>query len=312
MKLGFIGLGKMGNRMVSKLLEEGHDVVVWNRTAEKVDDLISENDAYKSQITAADSIKNLVEKLDKPKIVWSMVPAGEATEEVLAEMSKYVEGGDIVVDGGNSKYSDTQKWYETFKNKSIRFLGIGVSGGVIARTAGYPMMAGGDKSAYEEVKPILDSLAKPGGGHQYFGEGGAGHFVKMVHNAIEYGYMQAIGEGFGVMEKSPYDLDLLAVSKLYQKGTLISGFMMERTIEALTNDPQMEKVAGVIGSASGEAVWTVDFAKENDLPIEIIERSLEIRRESETDERIQKSYFARMVGSLRIAFGGHPVKKKLG
>ncbi len=302
----------MGNRMVSKLLEEGHDVVVWNRTAEKVDDLISENDAYKSQITAADSIKNLVEKLDKPKIVWSMVPAGEATEEVLAEMSKYVEGGDIVVDGGNSKYSDTQKWYETFKNKSIRFLGIGVSGGVIARTAGYPMMAGGDKSAYEEVKPILDSLAKPGGGHQYFGEGGAGHFVKMVHNAIEYGYMQAIGEGFGVMEKSPYDLDLLAVSKLYQKGTLISGFMMERTIEALTNDPQMEKVAGVIGSASGEAVWTVDFAKENDLPIEIIERSLEIRRESETDERIQKSYFARMVGSLRIAFGGHPVKKKLG
>ncbi len=310
MKIGFIGLGKMGNRMVSKLLEEGHEVVVWNRTVEKVDNLISENDSHKSQIIAADSIKNLVEKLDKPKIVWSMVPAGEATGEVLAEVSKYVESGDIVVDGGNSKYSDTQKWYEVFKNKSIRFLGIGVSGGVIARTAGYPMMAGGDKSAFEEIRPILDSMAKPGGGYEYFGEGGAGHFVKMVHNAIEYGYMQAIGEGFGVMEKSPYDLDLLSVAKLYQKGPLISGFMMERTIEALVNDPKMEKVAGVIGSASGEAVWTVDFAKQNNLPIEIIERSLEIRRESETDERIQKSYFARMVGSLRIAFGGHPVKKK--
>lgn len=312
MKIGFIGLGKMGNRMVSKLLEEGHEVVVWNRTEEKIIDFRSQilDKDQSSRLIAAKSIANLVAQLEKPRVVWSMVPAGEATEEVLGEISKYVEAGDIVVDGGNSKYSDTQKWYETFKSKNIRFLGIGVSGGVIARTAGYPMMAGGDKSAFEEIRPILDSLAKPGGGYEYFGEGGAGHFVKMVHNATEYGYMQAIGEGFGVLEKSPYNLDLLSVAKLYQKGTLISGFMMERTIEALENDPKMEKVAGVIGSASGEAVWTVEYAAENNLPVEIIERSLEIRRESETDEKIQKSYFARMVGSLRIAFGGHPVKKK--
>lgn len=308
MKLGFIGLGKMGNRMVSKLLEEGHEVVVWNRTSEKIDLLQKEVSDLAKNVTAADSVGSLVKKLEKPRVVWSMLPAGEVTQEILGEISKYVEAGDIVIDGGNSKYSDTQKWYEVFKKRNIKFLGIGVSGGVIARTSGYPMMAGGDRSAYEEIKPVLDSLAKPGGGHEYFGEGGAGHFVKMVHNAIEYGYMQSIGEGFGVMEKSPYDLDLLSVAKLYQKGTLISGFMMERTIEALTADPQMEKVAGVIGSASGEAVWTVDFAKENNLPIEIIERSLEIRRESETDLRIQKSYFARMVGSLRVAFGGHPVK----
>lgn len=314
MKLGLIGLGKMGNRMVSKLLEEGHEVVVWNRTKEKIIDFRSQilDKDQSARLVVAESISDLIGKLEQPRIVWSMVPAGEATEEILKQVQDDVESGDIVVDGGNSKYSDTQKWYEDFKNKNVRFLGIGVSGGVIARTAGYPMMAGGDKSAYEEIKPILDSLAKPGGGHEYFGEGGAGHFVKMVHNAIEYGYMQAIGEGFGVMEKSPYDLDLLAVSKLYQKGTLISGFMMERTIEALTSDPKMEKVAGVIGSASGEAVWTVDFAKENNLPVEIIERSLEIRRESETDKRIQKSYFARMVGSLRIAFGGHPVRQAQG
>lgn len=310
MKLGFTGLGKMGNRMVTKLIREGHEVVVWNRTREKIDDLISENEDHKSQIIAADSIKNLVESLDKPRIVWSMVPAGDATEEILKEVGKYVERGDIMIDGGNSNFADTQRRYGDFRRHGINFLGIGVSGGIIAATAGNPMMVGGDKSAFDHIRPILDSLAKPGGGYEYFGEGGAGHFVKMVHNAIEYGYMQSIGEGFGVLEKSPYKLDLEKVSKLYQKGTLISGFMMERTIEALESDPKMENVAGVIGTASGETVWTVDFAKENDLPVQIIERSLEIRRESETDERIQKSFAARLVGSLRIAFGGHPVKKK--
>ncbi len=312
MKIGFIGLGKMGNRMVSKLLEEGHEVIVWNRSPDKISLLRQgfEGQAnFKDNLIEASSVEDLVRQLEKPRIVWSMLPAGEATQEILGEVSKFVEAGDIVIDGGNSRFSDTDLRYDSFGKKGIRFLGIGVSGGVIARTAGYPMMVGGDRLAYLGVKPLLDSLSKPNGGHQFFGEGGAGHFVKMVHNAIEYGYMQSIGEGFGVMEKSPYNLDLLKVAKLYQKGTLISGFMMERTIEALDADPQMEKVAGVIGSASGEAVWTVDYAKENDLPIEIIERSLKIRRESETDEKIQKSYFARMVGSLRIAFGGHSVRQ---
>ena len=311
MKLGFIGLGKMGNRMVIKLLSEGHEVVVWNRTKEKIINLRSQI-IEKDNLIGAESISDLIGKLEKPRIVWSMVPAGDATREVLVEVGKYVEEGDIVVDGGNSKFSDTEEEAKTFKEKNVRFLGIGVSGGIIAAQDGYPMMAGGDKSAFDHIKPVLDSLAKPHGGYEYFGEGGAGHFVKMVHNAIEYGYMQAIGEGFGVLEKAPYKLDLEKVSRLYQKGTLISGFMMERTIEALENDPKMEKVAGVIGSASGETVWTVDFAKKNDLPIEIIERSLEIRRESETDEKIQKSFAARVVGSLRIAFGGHPVLQSKG
>ncbi len=307
-------MGKMGNRMVTKLLSEGHEVVVWNRTEEKVDELKAkiQNSKFKSanqNLEVARSIEDLVKKLDKPRVVWSMVPAGDATEEILNEVGKYVEKGDIVVDGGNSNFADTQRRYEDFRRRDINFLGIGVSGGIIAATAGYPMMAGGDRSAFDNIRPILDSLAKPGGGYEYFGEGGAGHFVKMVHNAIEYGYMQSIGEGFGVLEKSPYKLDLEKVGRLYQKGTLISGFMMERTIEALENDPKMEQVAGVIGTASGETVWTVDYAHKNDLPIEIIEKSLEIRRESETDEKIQKSFAARMVGSLRIAFGGHPVRQ---
>lgn len=313
MKLGFIGLGKMGNRMVMKLLGGGHEVVVWNRSKEKVVDLESEvSNEDRKNLKVAESFSDFTTMLAKPRIVWSMLPAGEATEAMLfgeGGAVRCLEAGDILIDGGNAHFPDTQRRFENLKSMEIKFLGIGVSGGLVAFEAGYPMMVGGDKDAFDYIGPILETLAKPSGGFEYFGEGGAGHFVKMVHNGIEYGYMQAIGEGFGILEKSPYNLDLLKVSKLYEKGTLLSGFMMERTIEALTNDPQMEKVAGVIGSASGEAVWTVDFAKENGLPVEIIGRSLEIRRESETDERIQKSYFARMVGSLRIAFGGHPVRQ---
>lgn len=301
----------MGSRMVSKLLEEGHEVVVWNRTQEKISNLQTQisNEDYKDNLTVAESVPDLVSKLGKPKIVWSMLPAGDATQEILDQISGEVKSGDIVIDGSNAKFSDTQSSYETFREKGVRFLGIGVSGGLIAREAGYPLMVGGDRSAYDEIKPILDSLAKPGGGHEYFGEGGAGHYVKMVHNAIEYGYMQSIGEGFGVMEKSPYNLDLLKVAKLYQKGTLVSGFMMDRTVEALSNDPKLEKIDGVI-DASGEAQWTVGEAEKNDLPIEIIDESLEFREKSITDPKISSSFAARMVAALRAAFGGHEVKKK--
>src|SRR3990167_7787533 len=249
MKIGFIGLGRMGSNMVTKLLNEGHEVVVWNRTREKAEKLRSQisqtgnqmrNDLAGSDrkvrtsfavqnFKIADSVKDLVKQLNKPRIIWLMLPAGEATQEILDEVEKYVEGGDIVIDGGNAHYPDTQKRWEHFSQKGIRFLGIGVSGGVIAAVEGYPLMVGGDKSAYEYVKPILDSLAKPQGGHEYFGTGGAGHFVKMVHNGIEYGIMQSLGEGFEVLQKAEYNLDLIKIAKLYQKGTLVSGFMLDRT-----------------------------------------------------------------------------------
>lgn len=291
MQLGFIGLGKMGSRMVQKLLEEGHEVAAWTRS--------------KSTITIAE----LVKSLEKPRVIWLMVPAGEATQDVFDEVSKFVESGDIIIDGGNSNYKDTESRYQKLKNKNIKFLGIGVSGGVIAAKEGYPLMVGGDKSAYEFIKPILDSLAKPHGGHEYFGTGGAGHFVKMAHNGIEYGVMQSLGEGFGVLEKAPYDLDLLKVAKLYQKGTLLSGFMMDRTVDALKSDQKLDSIVGVIAE-SGEARWTVEQAKEENVPAEIIEASLAFRRRSQTDENIQKSFAARMVAALRNAFGGHELKKK--
>jgi 6-phosphogluconate dehydrogenase len=306
MKLGLLGLGKMGSRMATKLLREGHDVTVWNRSPQAVHDLRTKL----PDLSSADSIEKLVRGLEKPRIIWLMLPAGEATEFAISEVSQFVLAGDIVIDAGNSRYQDTERHFEDFKRKDIRFLGIGVSGGIVSVTEGYPQMVGGDRSAYDYITPILDSLAAPHGGHEYFGTGGAGHFAKMVHNGIEYPIMQAIGEGFGVMAESPYDLDLVKVAKLYQKGTLVSGFMMDRTVEALENDPRLESIAGVIGSASGEALWTVEEAKSKGLPVESIEQAINFRKRSETEKDVQESFAARMVGALRIAFGGHPVKKK--
>ncbi len=306
MKLGLIGLGKMGSRMALKLLKEGHDVVVWNRSPQAVEDLKSHVPSVKS----AGTVKELIQSLDKPRIVWTMLPAGEATDAMVSEVSQYVEKEDIVIDGANSRYQDTERHFQSFQEKGIRFLGIGVSGGVISVTEGYPQMVGGDKSAYDYIMPILDSLAKPHGGHEYFGTGGAGHFVKMVHNGIEYPIMQAIGEGFGVMANSSYNFDLTKVARLYQKGTLVSGFMMDRTVEVLGNDPKLEQIAGVIGTASGEAVWTVEEAERLNQPVESIQQAIDFRKRSETEKEVQESFAAKMVGALRIAFGGHPVKKK--
>lgn len=313
MELGFIGLGRMGSNMVTKLLQDGHEVVVWNRSKEKIsnlrDSIASLANDIKRHLDAAENIEDLVRKLEKPRIVWSMLPAGEATEEILGEVEKYVDAGDIVVDGANSYFEDTQKRFEHFSQKGVKFLGIGVSGGIIATKTGYPLMVGGDREAYDYIKPILDSLAKPAGGHEYFGEGGAGHFVKMVHNGIEYGYMQAIGEGFGVLDEAPYDLDLAKVAKLYTRGTLVSGFMMDRTVEVLQDDPKLEKIDGYI-EASGEGEWTVKQAKKLGLPIENIEQALKFRERSREDKKVSSSFAARMVAALRNVFGGHEVKKR--
>ena len=294
--------------MVSKLANEGHEVVVWNRSKEKVDSLLSQKKSSWKISTAAD-VKELVESLDPPRVIWSMLPAGNVTEEMLKELTGLVEKDDIIIDGGNAKYTDTQRRYEEFAKKQIRFLGIGVSGGVIAAVEGYPLMAGGDRSAYDVIKPILDSLAKPKGGLEYFGEGGAGHFVKMVHNGIEYGVMQSIGEGFGVLEKSPYNFDLLKVARLYQKNTLNSGFMMQRTIEVLEKDPKLSGIEGYI-DASGEGEWTIEEAKKLDVPVDIIEESFKFRKRSQMDKKVSSTFAARLVAALRNAFGGHEVKKK--
>lgn len=314
MKLGFIGFGRMGSRMVQKLVKEGHGVVVWNRSPQAIEDfknkIAKSKNTYK-KLRSAKTIQELLQRLEKPRVAWVMVTAGSATQDVLDEISKYTEAGDIVIDGGNAYYKDTERRSEKCKAKNVKYLGIGVSGGVIAAKEGYPLMVGGDKSAYEYIKPVLDSLAKPNGEHEYFGVGGAGHFVKMVHNGIEYGIMQSLGEGFGILEKAPYNFDLLKIAKLWQKGTLVSGFMLDRAVDVLSKPSILSNMDGVI-DATGEAEWAVKQAKEERVAVEIIERSLKFRRRSQKDPSVQKSFTARMVAALRQAFGGHPIRHAQG
>ena len=255
------------------------------------------------------TLPGLVEKLTRPRIIWVMLPAGEPTESVLGTLSNLMEPDDILVDGGNSYYKDTEKRFNTLGERRIKFLGIGVSGGIIAEKQGYPLMVGGDKSACEYIEPVLISLAKPHGGYSYLGTGGAGHFVKMVHNGIEYGIMQSLGEGFEVLHKAPYKLDVPGVARIYQKGTLVSGFMLDRATEILENNPTLEGIRGIIAE-SGEAQWMVEQAREEDVDVDIIRHALEYRKRSLTDERTQDSFTAKLIAALRNAFGGHEIQKK--
>lgn len=308
MQIGFLGLGKMGVRMAEKLLAGGHTVVVWNRTADVTAAFVQSMQEKQYTVSGAATIAELAAQLASPKIFWLMVPAGDATQTLFDEVMKQVAAGDIVVDGGNAFYKDTEVRSAVATEKGVRFLGIGVSGGVLAAQNGYPLMAGGDKSAFAYVTPLLETLAKPHGGYDYFGEKGAGHFVKMVHNGIEYSIMQGLGEGFGVLEKAPYQLDLLKIANLYQKGTLVSGFMLDRAYDALAKNHKLDDITGVI-DATGEALWTVNQGKEEGVVVENIEQTLVFRRRSKTDPKVSASFAARMVAALRREFGGHAVAK---
>jgi len=312
MKLGFVGLGKMGRRMAGKLYFEKHELVAWDRSIDQCENL--REDCKKpgylpDRLDIAETLADMVKKLTSPRVIWLMLPSGEATESVLETLCELVEPEDILIDGGNSHYKNTEKWFGRLEERKVRFLGIGVSGGIIAEKQGYPMMVGGDYSAYEHIKPILVTLAKPNGGYEYFGTGGAGHFVKMVHNGIEYGIMQSLGEGFEVLQKAPYMLDLLKVARLYQKGTLVSGFMLNRAVDVFERNPNL---AGIVGSIaeSGEARWMIEQAREEGVEVDIINQSLEYRKRSLTEEKIQKSFAARLIAALRNAFGGHDIRRK--
>lgn len=306
----------MGKRMVWKLLLDGHDVVVWNRSSAPVEELVEDfenvgTSARKKmgELIVAAEISEMRNHLRKTRIFWSMLPAGDATNAVLEQIADIAEEEDIVVDGGNSYFKDSQKWFERFKKMNVRFLGIGVSGGIHAAENGFALMAGGDEKGYIHIRPILKTFAAPNGSFDYFGTGGVGHFIKMVHNGIEYGMMQAIGEGFGVVERSPYKVDLEKVAKVWQKGTIISSFLIDCAKDALEKDPTLAKIVGEI-DATGEAEWTIGTAEKEGVPVQVIKESLHFRKKSKADKKIQKSFAARMVAALRHEFGGHKVKGK--
>jgi 6-phosphogluconate dehydrogenase len=299
MRIGFIGLGRMGANMVRRLVRDGHEIVIYNRTPEKTREVEAEGEGAKATF----SIAELVEALEKPRAVWVMVPAGDATEAQIAELLEHLEPGDTIIDGGNTNFHDDVRRHEELGRKGIRYVDAGTSGGIWGLQVGYCLMVGGDKEAVDPLAPIFTSLA-PKRGFLHVGAPGAGHYVKMVHNGIEYGLMQAYAEGFEIMHANEYDLDLGAISDLWMQGSVVRSWLLELLGRAYRAQGQdLEHLKGYVED-SGEGRWTVQDAIDHDVPAPVITLSLLTRFRS----RQEDSYGAKVLAALRNEFGGHAVK----
>ncbi len=304
MRIGFIGLGRMGGNMVRRLLRDGHQVVAYNRTPERTQELADEERAAGHAIEAAFSVEELVAKLAKPRTAWIMVPAGAATEAQIVELIEHLEPGDTIVDGGNTNFHDDVRRHAMLAEKGIRYVDAGVSGGIWGLRNGYCMMVGGDRDAVEPLEPIFRTLA-PEDGYLHAGPPGAGHYVKMIHNGIEYGLMQAYAEGFEIMHASEYPLDLAAIADLWNHGSVVRSWLLELAVDAFrANGQDLANLKGWVAD-SGEGRWTVQEAIDRDVPAPIITLSLQTRFRSRQDD----SYGARVLAALRTQFGGHAVKQ---
>jgi len=299
MRIGFIGLGRMGANMVRRLVRDGHEIVIYNRTPEKTREVEAEGEGAKATF----SIAELVGALEKPRAVWVMVPAGDATEAQIAELLEHLEPGDTIIDGGNTNFHDDVRRHAALAEKGIRYVDAGTSGGIWGLQVGYCLMVGGDPEAVDPLVPIFTSLA-PKGGYLHVGAPGAGHYVKMVHNGIEYGLMQAYAEGFEIMHANEYDLDLGAISELWMQGSVVRSWLLELAVRAFkANGQDLEHLKGYVED-SGEGRWTVQDAIDHDVPAPVITLSLLTRFRS----RQEDSYGAKVLAALRNEFGGHAVK----
>jgi 6-phosphogluconate dehydrogenase len=296
MQLGFVGLGRMGGNMVRRLHGGDHALVAHDRSAEAV------AAAEEAGARGAPGLAELVQALDAPRRVWVMVPAGAPTQAVLDELAGLLDAGDLVVDGGNSNFNDTKRRAAALGERGIRFCDVGVSGGIWGLEKGYCMMAGGAPEDVEALRPVLDTLAPPDG-WLHVGPVGAGHYVKMVHNGIEYGMLQAYGEGFEILQQSEFDVDLGAVAHLWNQGSVVRSWLLELAERAFAKDPQLEGVRGYVED-SGEGRWTVAEAIELSVPAPVITLSLLQRFVSRQDE----SFSAQVIAALRNEFGGHAVR----
>ena len=298
MEIGLYGLGRMGANMVRRLIRDGeHRVVASNRSPGPVDEVVSEG------AEGAYSMEEMVEKLDKPRAIWVMVPAGDPTEQTLLNFAELMDEGDILIDGGNSYFRDSIRRAEMLHERGLRFLDAGTSGGIWGLEVGYCLMVGGDADAYEHVEPALKTLAPPNG-YAYLEDAGAGHFTKMVHNGIEYGLLQAYAEGFEILQKSQYDLDLRAISSLWNQGSVVRSWLLELAERAFERDANLDSIRGYVED-SGEGRWTVLEAINEDVPAAVIAGSLFARFTSRQDD----SFAMKVIAALRGEFGGHAVQE---
>ena len=298
MKLGLIGLGKMGGFMTERLLNDKHEVVVFDLNSDTV------NNSVKKGAIGSKSIEELVSKLEKPRIVWIMVPSGKPVDETIDKLTKVMENGDIIIDGGNSHYKDSVVRGKALAEKGFNFLDAGISGGIWGLKIGYCTMVGGDEKIFKHCEPIFKTLAPPNG-YKYIGKSGAGHFVKMVHNGIEYGLMEAYAEGFEIMHASDYNVDLAGVANLWGQGSVVRSWLLELLADALKPDKDLSAIKDYVAD-SGEGRWTVDEAIDRNIPAPVITQSLLVRLRSRQEE----SYGAKILAALRNEFGGHAVKKE--
>ncbi len=297
MDLAIVGLGRMGANMARRLHGAGHRVVAYNRSSDKTDQIVAEG------LEGAYTPAEVVEKLPAPRVVWLMVPAGDATEATLREFVELLAPGDTLVDGGNANFHDSKRRHTMLKEQGIRFVDAGISGGVWGLTNGYGTMVGGEPDAVRPLEPVFRSLA-PEGGYVHCGPPGAGHYTKMVHNGIEYGLMQAYAEGFEILHASDYPMDLEAIAKAWQHGTVIRSWLLE--LAGLAFEQHGEALTDIRGwvADSGEGRWTVQEAMDLDVPAPVITLSLLARFRS----RQVESYGAKVLAALRAQFGGHAVK----
>jgi 6-phosphogluconate dehydrogenase len=299
MRIGMIGLGKMGGNMAHRLHNHGHEVVGYAQNT-----LSPERIKEMGLVSACPDLKAFISLLPAPRIVWLMVPAGAPTQETVEALSKMLSPGDLIVDGGNSRYIDDITRAELLKPTGIHYMDAGTSGGIWGLKEGYCLMVGGDREDFERLEPILKALAPPDG-YLHCGPIGSGHFVKMVHNGIEYGMMQAYAEGFEIMQASRYKLDLGQIAELWGRGSVVRSWLLELTALALKQDPGLDKLQPWVED-SGEGRWTVEESIDLSVPAPVIALSLQLRFRSRQDN----SFGARMLAAMRQQFGGHAVKAK--
>ncbi len=300
MELAMIGLGKMGLNMATRLARGGHRVVGFARTAATVDE------AIKLGAEGAHSLAEAVSKLKSPRIVWLMVPAGQVTDDTIQELSGLLSKGDIVIDGGNSNYKDSVRHAAMLEPKGIEFVDCGTSGGIWGLTEGYSLMVGGKPKVAEKMRPIFETLAPAvDKGWGRVGPHGAGHFVKMIHNGIEYGMMQAFAEGFGILKaKKEFEMDLAQISHIWQHGSVVRSWLLDLAANALDDDANLSDIKPWVAD-SGEGRWTVFESIDLDVPAPVLTLALQMRFASRDEE----NYPARMLAALRNQFGGHAIKK---
>lgn len=298
MQIGLIGLGKMGYNLGLNLIDHNHNVHAFDVNASTLESFEAEGGQGHA------SIKELVENLVKPRAVWIMVPAGEITESVISELGELLDPEDIIIDGGNTNYKESVKRAEALSEMGIHFLDVGTSGGVGGARNGACMMVGGNETAFKRLESVFDEVTVENG-FLYTGKSGSGHFLKMIHNGIEYGMMQAIAEGFDILEKSPFDYDYEGVSRVWNNGSVIRSWLMELTENAFSKDEKLDDIRGVMHS-SGEGKWTVETALDLQTAAPVIALSLMMRYRSLEED----TFAGKVVAALRNEFGGHDVVKK--